>query len=80
MKYSKDGAFEEPVVRCDSCTRLILVALLRRLGMCPDCSNTRVRNVRTLNDADQEIVKKWIEEGKVPQDWFDVFEPVDVEQ
>ena len=72
--YSKDGAFNEPVLICDSCTKVVLKTDLHRLGMCPHCGNTRVRNVRTLNDENLLRVNKWVEEGKVDPDWLKLFE------
>ena len=72
--YSKDGAFNEPVLICDSCTKVVLKTDLHRLGMCPECGNTRFRNVRTLNDENLLRVNKWVEEGKVDPDWLKLFE------
>jgi hypothetical protein len=80
QKYSKDGDFKEPVVRCDACQDLILRALLKKVGMCPACSNTRVRNVRMMTQEDFNKVSAWVGEGKIDPDWlklFEGFEPED---
>lgn len=74
MKYSKDGPFLEPVVRCDSCAKLCLVEDLKKIGCCPHCSNTRVRNVRTISDIEIAEMKKL----NVDPDWIDLFEPVEL--
>ena len=78
QKYSKDGDFKEPVVICDACTKLIIVSELKKIGMCPHCSNTRVRNVRIMTEENMEIAKKWAAEGKIDPDWLKLFEGVDV--
>lgn len=74
QKYSKDGAFCEPIVRCDGCAKLILVAELHKLGMCPNCSNTRVKNARTLNGDEMEMLKAMAAEGKIDPDFIALFE------
>ncbi|KKM96310.1 hypothetical protein LCGC14_1179410 [marine sediment metagenome] len=75
-KYSHDGKFSEPLVRCDSCAKLIFTRDLSKSGMC-SCGNMRVRNVRTLridDDVDElEQVRKWVKEGKVDSDWLDLW-------
>lgn len=78
QKYSKDGEFKEPVLKCESCNKVVLHADLKKIGMCPLCGNTRVRNVRTLTDEDQATVKKWIAEGKCDPAWLELFEPSEV--
>lgn len=72
-KYSIDGPFLEPVVRCDSCQELLIVKDMRKVGMCPHCSNTRVRNVRTMNEQDMEKAKAWASEGKIDPVWLHIF-------
>lgn len=77
QKYSKDGPFVEPVVRCDACQDLILMAVLKKVGMCPHCSNTRVRNVRTMKQEDFDKAQTWADEGKIDPDWLKLFEGFD---
>jgi Zn finger protein HypA/HybF involved in hydrogenase expression len=77
-KYSKDGPFVEPVVRCDKCNEIVQVQILKRLGMCPHCSNTRVRNVRTLSEEEVKRVQGWVDIGEVDPDWIKLFEPQEV--
>lgn len=73
MKYSKDGEFQEPIVRCDSCAKLVLVASIKKMGMCPLCSNGRFRNVRTLTDEEMIKVKEW----NIDPEWIALWEPVE---
>ena len=69
-KYSKDGPFTEPIVRCDSCAKIIRVEKLKKLGYCPECSNTRIRNVRSLKPEEMEQVKEW----GIDPEWIALFE------
>lgn len=78
QKYSVDGPFNEPVLRCDSCARLILAATLKEIGMCPHCSNTRVRNVRTMNDEDIQRAKDWADKGLIDPEWMNLFKEKEV--
>ena len=74
QKYSKDGPFNEPVVRCDSCQALLLRLELHKEGMCKHCSNTRVRNIRAPSEGDMALVKTWAETGKIDSDWLQLFQ------
>jgi hypothetical protein len=76
QKYSKDGPFQEPVVICDSCTTLQLVTELHAHGMCTKCGNTRMRNVRILDEESMMKARQWVDEGKVDPDWLKLFEVV----
>ncbi len=71
-KYSHDGEFIDPLVRCDSCAQLIFVKQLTKRGMC-ECGNTRVRNVRSLTEDELNTAKKWVDEGKLDQVWVDLW-------
>lgn len=74
LKYSKDGPFREPVLRCDACQALLLKDELRTGGMCKHCGNTRVRNVRVMSEGDMALAKVWAETGKIDPDWVKLFE------
>lgn len=71
-KYHKDGEFIEPVVRCDSCSKLCIVAELKTVGCCPYCSNAKVRNVRTISDSEIAEMKK----RGIDPEWIALFEPM----
>jgi hypothetical protein len=77
QKYSKDGPFMEPVLRCDGCQALVLRTALKRIGMCPECSNTRMRNVRTMSPREQQQAQQWAEVGTIDPDWLKLFEASD---
>jgi hypothetical protein len=74
QKYSKDGPFVEPVVKCDACQALLLKEELRTSGQCKHCGNTRVRSVRAMTEADMVLAKVWAETGKIDPDWLKLFE------
>jgi hypothetical protein len=76
QKYSKDGEFKEPVLRCDRCANLILLATLHQIGMCPHCSNIRVANVRTVNDKEMAQLIDWAGNGTIDKDFVALFAPM----
>ena len=47
-KYHKDSPFTDPVVRCDSCAKILLLDDLRSHGVCL-CGNRKVRNLMAFN-------------------------------
>ena len=65
--------FSDPVVRCMSCSQLILVGTVKKTGACPKCGNKRVTNVRSLTG--EEMGK--LRERNVSEDFLAEFEEVD---
>ena len=49
----------DPVLRCDSCNKLIRVATLHQLGCCDSCGNKRVKDVHVFDDSEREQIKEW---------------------
>ena len=47
-KYGKDRDFNDPVVRCDGCQKILYREELAAHGMCIHCGSRRVRNCLTL--------------------------------
>lgn len=72
MKYSKDGQFSDPVVRCDSCQRLLLVEKLKTMGACV-CGGRKVRNVRSCNEEELKAMTQW----GIDPEFITLFEPMD---
>lgn len=70
-KYSKDGAFQDPVVRCDGCHKLAKIETIKAVGCCPECGNKRVRNVLVFNSSELEQLKAW----NIDPAFIDLFEP-----
>lgn len=58
MKYDKDSPFEDPVVRCDSCAKLMLMEKLHKNGVC-DCGNRKVRTMLTFSFLEYLIMRFW---------------------
>jgi len=70
-KYSKDGPFRDPVVRCDSCQRLIFKDDIQKHGGCP-CGSKRIRNVQSFTPDEHALMV-----GKhVDPDFLALFEEV----
>lgn len=66
-KYHKDRPFEDPMLRCDLCNKLIPALRLRSLGMC-ECGSRKVRNVLTISGGEMEELR-----GKVDEAWLALF-------
>lgn len=69
-RYSKDGAFSDPVVRCDGCHKLVRIEAIKNVGCCPNCGNKRVRNVLVFNQEELEQLKEW----KIDTEFISLFE------
>jgi hypothetical protein len=72
--YSKDGPFDDPVVRCEGCKGIVKLEVLHNKGACV-CGNRRVRNLTTLTEDEMEKCKKW----KIDPVFLSLFAPVDEE-
>lgn len=70
-KYHKDAPFNDPVVRCDSCNKVILLDRLRKLGMC-ECGNRKVRSLQTFTTEERDQMTGW----GVDPDFLALFEGV----
>ena len=57
-KYHKDSPFTDPVVRCDSCARMILLTELKAHGVC-SCGNRKVRNLMAFSFREWLKLKFW---------------------
>ena len=73
-KYSKDGDFTDPIVRCDSCNKIILVSKLKEMGACL-CGSRKVKNLRGFDDTEQALMVRW----GVDPDFMALFEGIDSE-
>jgi len=58
VRYSKDAPFTDPVVRCDSCNKIIRTETLRKLGMC-ECGNRKIRNLQTYTQDEGKKMAEW---------------------
>ena len=71
-KYDTKNVFNDPVVRCCDCRRIITREEIREVGMCPKCGNRRVRSVTVL-DSDE---KRQLERDGIDPEFLAIFEPV----
>lgn len=77
LKYGKDSKqFNDPVVRCDSCQKLIFRKDIQKYGLCSGCGNTRVRNVLVLTPDEMCQMKRWAGDGEIDEDFLKLFESV----
>lgn len=71
-KYSKDGVFRDPVVRCDSCQRMLFREQIQEHGAC-FCGSRRIRNIRSFTPEERELLIK----KNVDPDFLALFEEID---
>lgn len=69
--YESDAPFQDPVVRCDSCQRILMVSKLKELGGCV-CGSRKVRNLKGFDDKEQALMQEW---GVDPV-FINLFEPL----
>lgn len=50
------ASFNEPVVRCTDCQRLVFRTEIKEFGCCPDCGCKRFKNVVVMDDKEQQIL------------------------
>ena len=69
-KYGKDLVFNDPVLRCDKCKKLILRSDLTTSGMCSGCGNRKVGNVMGFGLFEYLKMRFW---WKVDPDFLKIF-------
>lgn len=57
--YGKDDPFEDPVLRCDSCGKLVYAPTVRQIGCCDGCGGRKMRNVKTFTSEEREKMVGW---------------------
>lgn len=67
-------SFNDPVLRCDGCQKLVWVETITKIGMCPHCSRRKYHKVSTFNSVE----KKWMEDNEVDPEFLKLFEPKEV--
>ena len=68
-KYGYTGNFNDPVVRCDSCQRLLLMRDLVKTGRCW-CGNRQVRNIFRFT-LFEYLKMRFV--WRVDRDWLGLF-------
>ena len=47
----------DPVLRCDSCQKLVSVKSIHQIGVCKGCGNKRFRAITTIDDIELKELK-----------------------
>jgi len=55
----ENGEFNDPVLRCDSCTKLVKRTTLHNLGCCGLCGNKRIRALDVFNEDERDQIIEW---------------------
>lgn len=58
-KYGMDAPFEDPLVRCDGCKKMILFRGFMEVGRCPECGSNRIRNLQLMTQVEHDMALKW---------------------
>ena len=54
----EDKGFTEPVLRCDSCNKIVTKNAITKLGLCNHCGNKRFRPVDVISELELIQIKK----------------------
>ena len=73
-QYSDSGPFNDPVLRCDSCNKLVLQRTILQIGKCPHCGRAKFWKLRTFTS--QELA--WMKDQDVDPEFLKLFGPVEV--
>ena len=56
---SDRDSMSDPVLRCDSCNKVVKRTSLHKLGACPECGNKRVRSLDVFNEDERDQITAW---------------------
>jgi len=73
--FSDKEGFSDPILRCDSCNKTVMVTKVHKFGFCNHCGNKRFRQVINLSEEEMKNLK----ELNVSQDFLNNFKEVDDE-
>ncbi len=79
-KYDGDE-FQDPILRCDACNKLVHRKWIAHHAGCNHCGNRRFRNVRGMNEAEElnplraGTYDLGLADYEIDPEWFDLFEP-----
>ena len=54
----ENEGFNEPVLRCDSCNKIVSKGTITALGLCNHCGNKRFRPVDVIGELELMQIKK----------------------
>ena len=71
-KYDDDQAFEDPVVRCLACSKILFQSDLKRIGKCVYCGGRKVKTLDVCSDLEIKLLKN----KDIDPDFIALFEPI----
>ena len=70
-KYPIDGPFNDPVMRCEGCSKLVnTIDGALKIGKCPNCGSRKVNAVEVFNKEELEKMEEW----NIDPDFIAIFE------
>jgi predicted nucleic acid-binding Zn-ribbon protein len=75
--------FNDPILRCEGCTKLVHRQWITYYGGCNHCGNRRFKNVRGMTDIEMEQIKSktydfGMEKYEIDPDFLAQFEATEV--
>jgi len=58
-KYDPKGTFQDPVVRCDKCLKLVKTESLAKFGRCKHCGGRKVSAISIMSEEEMQNLKDW---------------------
>jgi uncharacterized CHY-type Zn-finger protein len=56
-KYDADQSFNDPVLRCTECSKLLFHEEILKVGKCKYCGCRKIRSVEVFNDLELKLMK-----------------------
>jgi len=78
--------FNDPILRCDDCGRLVHRVYIRKRGCCNNCGNRRFKNLQLIREEEWDSIKNktydfGVKEWNIDKAFLALFEKVkDVEE
>lgn len=72
-KYGEDQPFNDPVVRCTECNKILFMADIRKFGKCIYCGCRKVRSLDVISDSEVKLLKN----KKVDPEFLALFGPLE---
>ena len=73
LKYSDDGAFNDPVVRCYECNKIVKLETVKTIGRCEHCGARKIKKMHNMNGDELNQMVEW----GIDPDFLALFAPVE---
>ena len=74
-QYGSPGqGFQDPVVRCMDCNKILKREVLHIIGKCPHCGAIKCRNLQVYNSEEAGQMKEW----GIDPDFLALFEGINI--